>query len=513
MAFYDPTTPGPVAARGWLITVQQLADLITQEMHDEPGSRPDLERRVLAIAGRSGEGTHRLGTGRYETLVTTRSLDGTPVVTFTGSGAHPDHERTRPAARYLATISGRARPRFTPASSLTKVRHCEYDGSPAPLQPDLHPADRRARGVVPRHRAAARGQPAAVRDRAADRRAVTARDLRERLDLDSGHLSRMLRRLEAEGLVSTTPDPADQRRRVVLLTDAGRTARQELDDRSEELAARIVAPLTDRQRERLTEALATADLLVRAATVRLREVPPDDPGARHALGRYLAEIDERFPTGYRVEGPVATAAGPGSTYVLATSDGEPVAYGGIRPAPAVDEHAIEIKRMWVHPDWRGAGLGSRMLRHLEALAAERGCSRLVLDTNGVLAEAIAMYERVGLPPDRALSRQRPARHPLLREGRHPLISVSASQSVTIGASSPSAQSGSWSWWWASPGSAMGARGHDPATGGAIGEVPDVAGDRAATALVGDAPGRTRSTARSRRRRRPAAAAGRRSRGR
>jgi DNA-binding MarR family transcriptional regulator/GNAT superfamily N-acetyltransferase len=224
---------------------------------------------------------------------------------------------------------------------------------------------------------------------------ITARDLRERLDLDSGHLSRMLRRLEAEGLVSTRPDPTDQRRRVVLLTDAGRAARRELDDRSEELASRIVAPLTDRQRKRLTEALATADLLVRAATVRLREVPPDDAGARHALGRYLAEIDERFPTGYRIEGPVATTAGPGSTYVLATSDGEPVAYGGIRPAPAVDERAVEIKRMWVHPDWRGAGLGSRMLRHLEALAVEHDAQRIVLDTNEVLAEAIAMYERSG----------------------------------------------------------------------------------------------------------------------
>jgi DNA-binding MarR family transcriptional regulator len=222
---------------------------------------------------------------------------------------------------------------------------------------------------------------------------ATARDLRERLDLDSGHLSRMLRRLEADGLVVTCPDPADQRRRVVLLTDAGRAARQELDDRSEELAARIVAPLTDRQRERLTEALATADLLVRAATIRLREVPPDDPAGRAALGHYLAEIDRRFPTGYVPGGPVA--AEPGSTYVLATSDGEPVAYGGIRPAPAVDERTIEIKRMWVHPGWRGAGLGSRMLRHLEALAGGRGATRLVLDTNEVLAEAIAMYERAG----------------------------------------------------------------------------------------------------------------------
>ena len=99
---------------------------------------------------------------------------------------------------------------------------------------------------------------------------TTIRALRERLDLDSGHVSRMLRRLEQEGLVETLPDPADARRRIVRLTAAGRRARRELDDRSEALAARLVDPLTDRQRERLAEALATADLLVRAATVRLR---------------------------------------------------------------------------------------------------------------------------------------------------------------------------------------------------------------------------------------------------
>ncbi len=222
---------------------------------------------------------------------------------------------------------------------------------------------------------------------------VTARALRARLDLDSGHLSRMLRRLEAEGLVRTTPDPEDQRRRVVRLTETGRAAREELDDRSEDLARRLLAPLTERQRERLTDALATADLLVRAATVRLREVPPDHPGGREALGRYLAEIDERFPTGYTPGGRVAVE--PGSTYVLATSDGVPVAYGGLRPAPALGDDTVEIKRMWVHPEWRGAGLGSRMLRHLEALAAERGARRIVLDTNAVLDEAIAMYERAG----------------------------------------------------------------------------------------------------------------------
>lgn len=218
------------------------------------------------------------------------------------------------------------------------------------------------------------------------------RELRERLDLDSGYLSRMLSRLAREGLVEVTPDPADQRRRVVRLTAAGRAARQELDDRSEEFADRLIAPLTPRQQIRLAEALATADLLVRAATLHLREITPEAPAAREALGRYVAELDARFPSGFR---PASEATEPGSVYIVATSDGEPVAYGGFRPMPSVGKGTAEIKRMWVHPQWRGAGLGSRMLRHLESLLRGSGFTQVVLDTNGTLTEAVAMYERAG----------------------------------------------------------------------------------------------------------------------
>ena len=216
------------------------------------------------------------------------------------------------------------------------------------------------------------------------------RELRERLALDSGYLTRLLRRLEDEGLVAVSPDPDDRRRRTAALTAAGRRAWGQLDDRSEELARRLVEPLTDRQRERLVDALATADLLVRAATVRLREVEPTDPAAVDAAGRYFAELGRRFPDGFDPGEP--DHAG---TFLLATSDGRPVAYGGVR---ALSAETGEIKRMWVHEDWRGAGLGSRMLRELEALAVRLGHRRVVLDTNGTLTEAIAMYGRSGYRP-------------------------------------------------------------------------------------------------------------------
>jgi DNA-binding MarR family transcriptional regulator/GNAT superfamily N-acetyltransferase len=222
----------------------------------------------------------------------------------------------------------------------------------------------------------------------------TVRDLRARLGLDSGQLARQLRRLEDDGLVAMEPDGEDGRRRTVRLTAEGRAFRRRLDDRSEQLAERLVAPLTTRQQERLTEALATADLLVRAATVDIRSVHPASVEAKRAVQSYFDELDERFPTGFdpgdhHDDEHMAPGAG---AFVVASSDGEPVACGGVQAlAPAMGE----IKRMWVHPGWRGAGLGSRLLRHLEHVSADLGHRVVRLDTNGTLVEAIAMYERAG----------------------------------------------------------------------------------------------------------------------
>jgi len=223
---------------------------------------------------------------------------------------------------------------------------------------------------------------------------ATVRDLRARLDLDSGYLTRLLGRLGDARLVTVEPDPDDRRRRLARLTAEGRRAWDRLEDRSEELARSLVEPLSERQRARLSDALATADRLVRAATVHLRAVPPESAEAVAATGHYFAELDRRFPGGF--DPGDARYAGSGSTegsvFVVATSDGRPVACGGV---VRVDERTGEIKRMWVADDWRGAGLGTRMLRHLEAEAARLGYRRVVLDTNATLVEAVAMYVRAG----------------------------------------------------------------------------------------------------------------------
>jgi DNA-binding MarR family transcriptional regulator len=225
---------------------------------------------------------------------------------------------------------------------------------------------------------------------------TTTYALRARLGLDSGYLSRLLRRLGTDGLITLRPDPQDRRRRRVDLTAAGRRAWRELEDRSQARARLLIDPLSGRQRARLAEALATADLLVRAATVELEPVSVDAPIARIALGHYFAELQRRFPDGFDAEVEAAKDATglqpPDGLFVVATSDGEPVACGGVH---ALDDQVGEVKRMWVDPGWRGAGLGSRLLRHLESRAVDRGHQRLRLDTHDSLTEAVAMYRRSG----------------------------------------------------------------------------------------------------------------------
>src|SRR4029453_1747854 len=103
---------------------------------------------------------------------------------------------------------------------------------------------------------------------------ATAGELRARLDLDSGYVSRLLRSLERQQLVRTLPSHKDGRVRRVSLTSAGLAELDGLNQDSDELARSILAPLNDRQRARLVEAMADEERLLTASAVRVEEVAP-----------------------------------------------------------------------------------------------------------------------------------------------------------------------------------------------------------------------------------------------
>ncbi len=226
---------------------------------------------------------------------------------------------------------------------------------------------------------------------------ATVQALRGRLGLDSGYVSRLLRRLEADGLVEVAADPADRRRRVVSLTPIGEKRWSELEARSDDKAKTLLEPLSERQQRRLAACLSEADLLVRAATVTFEEVDPASPAAREATGMYFTELRRRFDfddAGLDRRDAEALRP-PGGVFVLAVSDGEAVACGGVQ---TIGAGVGEIKRMWVRDTWRGAGLGGRLLHHLEERARNFRHALVRLDTNETLTEAIGLYERSGYRP-------------------------------------------------------------------------------------------------------------------
>jgi DNA-binding MarR family transcriptional regulator/GNAT superfamily N-acetyltransferase len=225
---------------------------------------------------------------------------------------------------------------------------------------------------------------------------ATVRELRSRLGLDSGYLSRMLRALEAAKLTTSRPAALDARVRRVTLTTRGRKEWALLDRRSRDLAASVLEPLPNAQRERLLAAMAEVERFLRASAVRIEPADPFAAESRACIHAYFSELQERFDQGFdparTVSADPEELVPPSGWFLLARLDGVAVGCGALK---IKDDGVGEIKRMWVAPSARGLGIAQRLLEALEARATDAGVKVLQLDTNGKLVEARALYLRNG----------------------------------------------------------------------------------------------------------------------
>ena len=146
--------------------------------------------------------------------------------------------------------------------------------------------------------------------------------------------------------------------------------------------------------------------------ISIREVPWADPRGEALRTAQRAELAIRYKTPDSEPGPAPTAddmavflvafeggagggAGGGVGGAGASrGDGSETAIGcgGLRP---LGEACGELKRMYVVPASRGAGVSTAILHALEAAARERGWDRLLLETGERQPDAIRFYEREG----------------------------------------------------------------------------------------------------------------------
>jgi DNA-binding MarR family transcriptional regulator/GNAT superfamily N-acetyltransferase len=225
---------------------------------------------------------------------------------------------------------------------------------------------------------------------------VDVLDLRSRLGLDSGYLSRLLQSLKTQGLIAMAKGDGDGRRRRVSLTRKGSLERAAYDRLSDNLAASMLGPLDASEQRRLLAAMGEVERLIRAASIMVAAEAADSADARLCLDAYFRELAARFETGFDVAADdsarVKDMTPPSGLFVIARLDGDAVGCGGLK---RVDRTTGEIKRVWTAPPARGLGVARRMLRTLEAAAREKGLKTLRLDTNRALTEAHALYRSEG----------------------------------------------------------------------------------------------------------------------
>lgn len=85
---------------------------------------------------------------------------------------------------------------------------------------------------------------------------------------------------------------------------------------------------------------------------------------------------------------------PGGRLYLAYwgADGELAGCVGLR---RIDDRNCEMKRLYVRPQFRGRGIGERLVRRIIGDAEEIGYAHMLLDTLPFLEGALRMYERLG----------------------------------------------------------------------------------------------------------------------
>lgn len=83
----------------------------------------------------------------------------------------------------------------------------------------------------------------------------------------------------------------------------------------------------------------------------------------------------------------------GALLVARRPDGLAVGCVGLRPLPA--DGICEMKRLFIIPEARGGGLGRRMVEAILNEGACIGYREMRLDTLPSMAEALAMYGRLG----------------------------------------------------------------------------------------------------------------------
>jgi DNA-binding MarR family transcriptional regulator/predicted GNAT family acetyltransferase len=236
----------------------------------------------------------------------------------------------------------------------------------------------------------------------AHRDAPAAAEVADALGLDRGYLSRILARFASRRLITRTRAPDDARRTLLALTARGKALFAELDARQDAEVAAMLRAIAPGARGRLLDGVRTIEGALEPAAapgaIVLRDPRPGDLG--WVVHRHGVLYAQEYGWDARFEGLVAAVVGefvgghdPARERCwIADRDGAIV---GSIFLVAKTKTIAKLRLLYVEPDARGTGLGSRLVDECVAFARRAGYRTITLWTNSVLHAARRIYQGAG----------------------------------------------------------------------------------------------------------------------
>ena len=239
---------------------------------------------------------------------------------------------------------------------------------------------------------------------------IAATDIGEKLNLDRGYLSRMLRAFQRKRLISRQTDATDKRRSHLSLTDKGRTTFAQLDRRSSEAASGMIASLSPGAVNALLGAMETIQgVLAKNTTMPdyiLRRDRVGDLGFIASRQGLIYQQEYGWDKSYEALVAKILSEFVGRNDAVNERAWIAESHGAILGSVYLmkeDTETARLRLLYVELQARGLGLGKKLVSECTAFAREVGYKRIVLWTQSTLTAARKLYVNEGY----ALMKQEP----------------------------------------------------------------------------------------------------------
>lgn len=232
----------------------------------------------------------------------------------------------------------------------------------------------------------------------------TSKKLAEHLCMDSGYLSRILKQLQKYGLIEKRQSSEDRRSQFLYLAPSGKEKMEVLNACSDEQICNLIQPLSEANKSRLVQNMASIENILTES----KKINPEDITIRHNVkpgdAGYITYMHGWI---YKQEYNYTIAF---EAYVAQSFYDFLLNYDTNKDRLWVAEHNNEIigcigvvghddraQLRWflLHPNYRGIGLGKRLLNDALVYCREKDYKVAYLDTTNDLETAISMYTRAG----------------------------------------------------------------------------------------------------------------------